>query len=147
MSDRKEVGPLFWVIGAIFLIWNAYGCYMYYSLHTMSDAAYAEMAGDAMLAVRDKVPVWGTSAFAIAVWGGLLGALMFLLQKKIALWIFIISLIAGIISFIPGFTMTEFKEAAKASGQNQIFMPAFVTIMGIIEIFVSRMKVNKGIFT
>lgn len=120
---------------------------MYYTSHTMSDAAFAKGFGEASAAVRDLVPVWGVSAFAIAVWGGLIGAIMFLMRKKIAFPIFVVSLIAAVISFIPSFSVAELKEAAIADGNNLYAMPAMVCAMGLIEVIVSRMKVNKGILT
>jgi len=147
MSDSKSVSPIFWVIGTVFLIWNAFGCYMYYSLKTMSDADYVANIGEASAAVRDVMPSWGTAAFAIAVFGGLLGAILFLMRKKIAFPIFVVSLLAALISFIPEFTVMELKEAIKADGLNPYGMPAMVTIMGLVEIFVSRMKAQKGILT
>ncbi len=147
MSDSKSVSPLFWVVGAVFLLWNAYGCYMYYMLHTMSDEAFATNIGEASAAVRDIVPAWSTAAFAIGVWGGLLGAILFLMRKKLAFPVFVVSLIAGLISFVPGFTTEALKNATIADGGNIWMMPLMVGVMGVVEVVVSRMKVNKGILT
>jgi len=67
MDDfAKKPGALFWILGALFVIWNGFGCAAYLMDVTASDAKYAELYGDAMLAVRDKFPVWSLSAYAIA---------------------------------------------------------------------------------
>ena len=144
MSEGKKVSPLFWVVGAVFLIWNAFGCYMYYLDKTLSDAKYAEAYGEPLAAIRDLYPAWATAAYAIAVFGGLLAAILFLMRKKLALPVFVISLIAAIISFSWGFMTPEFKEAA---GGNHWVMPVVVIVIGLVEVFVTRMKVQKGILS
>jgi len=147
MSDSKNVSPLFWVVGALFLLWNIVGCYFYIMGATMSDETYGKEFGEQMLALRDDVPPWTTGAFALAVFSGLLASIMFLMRKKIAFPIFVVSLIFAVISFIWGLTTPEYIEAAKAVDQNPYFMPVLVTVLGIVEVIVSRMKVKKGILT
>jgi len=144
MSDEYKPSPVFWGLGIAFLLWNAFGCYMYYLDKTLSDAKYAEAYGEPMAAIRDAYPAWATAAYAIAVFGGLLAAILFLMRKKLALPLFILSLIAAIISFSWGFITPEFKEAA---GNSHWVMPVIVIVIGLIEIFVARKKVNKGILT
>lgn len=144
MTEQRNVSPLFWVIGMLFLLWNAFGCYLYYMDQTMSEAAYAEAYGAPLAAVRDIYPSWATAAYAIAVWGGLLAAILFLLRKKLALPLFVVSLVAAIISFSWGFMTPEFKAAA---GSNHWVMPVIVIGLGLVEVFVSRMKVAKGILS
>ncbi len=56
----------FWVIAGIFLLWNAFGCYLYVLEVTLTDAQYAEMHGDVMAAARDFYPSWALAAFALA---------------------------------------------------------------------------------
>jgi len=141
---KNKPGVLFWVLGGLFLIWNGFGCASYLMDQTMSDAAYAEAWGDAMAAVRDKYPAWSVAAYAIAVWGGLLAAISLLLRKKWAVPLFIISLIAAIISFIWGMTNEEAKAAA---GGTAWIMPLAVVTLGLIEIWWSRKKAADGTLT
>ena len=144
MSDDYKPGPLFWIAGIVFLLWNAFGCYMYYLDKTLSDAKYAEAYGEPLAAIRDAYPAWATAAYAIAVFGGLLAAILFLMRKKLALPLFVLSLIAAIISFSWGFMTPAFKEAA---GSSHWVMPAIVVALGVVEILVTRNKVGKGILT
>jgi len=143
MSElARKPGALFWAMGLFFLAWNGFGCAAYVMDVTASDAKYAELYGDAMLAVRDRFPVWSISAYAIAVWGGLLAALLYLLRKRFAVTVFIISLIAGLISFSWSI-MNE--EARAASGDMFWVMPLLVLALGLFEIFWSRKMVANGI--
>lgn len=142
MTDQTKPGPLFWILGVLFVLWNGFGCYAYYLDKTLSDAKYAEMYGEPLAALRDAYPAWATAAYAIAVFGGLLAAILFLMRKKLAFPLFVLSLICAIISFIWGFITPEFKEAA---GPSHWVMPAIVVALGLLEVFFSKMKVSKGI--
>lgn len=133
---------LFWILGALFVIWNLFGCAAYLMDNMMSDAAYAETYGAEMAAVRDLYPVWAMASYAIAVWGGLVAAILFLLRKKLAVPIFILSLISAIICFIPSFTMDALRNAA---GDMFWFMPALVVILGVFEVWYARRMRAKGI--
>jgi hypothetical protein len=46
-------------------------------------------------------PVWMTAAYAIAVWVGLLGAVLLLLRRKLAVPLLLVSLIAAVFTFLP----------------------------------------------
>jgi len=144
MSDNIKTKPTtaFWIVGIIFLLWNAFGCVMYIIDKTTSDEKYAEMYGEAMVATRDVYPIWATGAYAIAVWGGLLAVIFLLLRKKIAYPLFIASLIAAIICFIPVFTEPEFAVASEGS---HWVMPLIVVLLGVFEIWWTRRMRAKGV--
>ncbi len=142
MSHKSKPPLWFWGIGLAFLGWNLIGCYFYYIDRTLDDAAYAASYGEAMLAIRDQYPVWAVSAYAIAVWSGLVAALLFLFRKKAAAPIFTLSLIAAILSFVWPITTSE---ARAASGDGFWIMPVVVIVLGIAEVWVTRHQVRKGI--
>jgi len=133
----KKPDAMFWILGAIFLLWNAFGCTLYVMDQTMSDAAYVAAYGEAMAEVRELYPTWSVAAYAIAVWGGLLAAILYLLRKQWAVTLFIVSLIAAIISFTWGMTNAQAKAAAGSTGW---VMPLIVVAIGVFEIWWSRKK-------
>lgn len=137
----KKPGALFWIVGALFLIWNLFGCYLYYMDMTMSPQAYAETYGEAMAQLREIYPVWSVAAYAVAVWGGLLAAILYLLRKSWAARIFVVSVIAAAISFIWGFTSADYKAAA---GSSFWVMPVIVVLLGLFEVWWSRKKAAQG---
>ncbi len=133
---------LFWVMGVLFLLWGLMGGAMYLAEVMMSDKAYGEAFGEDLLAVRDVYPVWGIAAYASAVWSGLLAAILFLLRKRWSAGVFIFSLLAAIIGFIPTFTNSVLREAA---GPSFWVMPLIVIILGSFEVWYSRKQSAKGI--
>lgn len=140
--DNTKPGALFWILAIVFVIWGLIGCSMYVTEMMMSDEAYATAFGAELAAVRDVYPTWGLSAYAIAVWSGLLAAIVFLLRKRLSVTIFTISLIAAIIGFIPTFTNSVLRDAA---GSSFWVMPLIVVLIGIIEILYSRKQASAGV--
>ena len=132
---------LFWVMGILFLLWGLMGGAMYLAEVTMSDKAYGEAFGEDLLAVRDVYPVWGIAAYASAVWSGLLAAILFLLRKRLSAVIFLFSLVAAIIGFIPSFTNSVLRDAA---GAGFWVMPLIVVVLGSFEVWYSRKQSAKG---
>jgi hypothetical protein len=144
MNSTKPT-TLFWVLGVLFLLWNAFGCYIYVIDKTASDAALlARENGEAVLAAYKAYPVWASAAYAIAVWGGLIASVMLLLRKKLSMKIFILSLVAAIICFIPTYTAPEMKAAY---GPTYWLMPLIVIALGAFEVLWSRAKAADGMLT
>lgn len=144
MSDevKRGVGIMFWIVAVVFLIWNLFGCAIYLMDRLSSDEALSAMKnGEALLASREAYPIWATAAFAIAVWGGLVGAALIIMRKKSAAPVFIISLIAAVICFIPNFIMPVVQAAG---GETYWVMPVIVVVIGSIEIWWSRRKSALG---
>ena len=144
MSDNYNVKPsaMFWVLGVLFLLWGLMGCAMYLAEVVMSDKAYGEAFGQDLLAVRHVYPVWAMAGYASAVWSGLLAAILFLLRKRLSAVIFIFSLVAAIIGFIPTFTNSILREAA---GPSFWVMPLIVVVLGSFEVWYSRKQSAKGV--
>lgn len=129
---------LFWILGALFLLWNIFGSSIYLFNKLISDEALLAMEnGEAMLAAREAYPIWAAASYALAVWGGLLAAIMVVLRKKLAIPLFIFSLVKALICFIPTFTTAEAKAAG---GSAYWVMPLIVVAIGIVEVIWSRRK-------
>ena len=143
MTETTLKPPVvFWVAGGLFLLWGLMGCTMYLAEVTMSDKAYEEAFGQDLLAVRDVYPVWGIAAYASAVWSGMLAAILFVLRKRLSAGVFIFSLAAAIIGFIPSFTNSVLRDAA---GAGFWVMPLIVVVLGSFEVWYSRKQSAKGI--
>ena len=142
--DHTTAKPttLFWILGIVFLLWNLMGCGIYLMDTMMSDAAYVEAHGAEMAAAREFYPVWATAFYAIAVWGGLVAAILLLLRKRLSVSLFILSLLAAVICFIPNFT----NETLRAAGGSTFWlMPLIVVFLGMVEVWFSRSQRAKGV--
>lgn len=93
MTEEAGKAPWhLWAVGVISLLWNAMGCYIY-SMTMMRDPALMAQAPPEMRAVIESAPAWANGAWALGVWGALLGSILLLLRRGLAVPVFILSLI------------------------------------------------------
>jgi hypothetical protein len=124
----------FWVIGLVGLIFNLMGCMNYIS---QMNAGNVASLPDAYRAIVESRPAWGTGAFAIAVFGGSLGCILFLLRKSVAFYVFVVALIGAVAAQIPFLGMAEFPIAAWIGWLSQFVVGAFL-------VWYSRLATSKG---
>ncbi|MDH3428396.1 MAG: hypothetical protein OEQ14_00180 [Gammaproteobacteria bacterium] len=124
----------FWLIGAVGLIFNLIGCMNYVS--QMNAENVASMP-DVYRAIVESRPAWGTGAFAIAVFGGSLGCILLLLRKSVAVYVFILALVAALVAQIPFVGMADFPVAAWIGWLSQLAVGAFL-------IWYSKQTASKG---
>lgn len=102
MTDGRGDTPLrvIQASAAFGVLWNAYGVYQFLGTlmkspaNLMSDGMTAEQAA-AYLAL----PLWMTAAFAVGVFGGLLGSVLLFIRRRVAVPILVTSAIGYVILF------------------------------------------------
>ena len=88
-----------WVVGIVSLAWNAFGANDYLQTQ-LGNLAYFESMMDGIdatpeqaLAYFQSYPAWVQAAWAIGVWGSVLGSLLLLLRSRFAVHAFALSLL------------------------------------------------------
>jgi hypothetical protein len=87
-----------WIVGVLATLWNAFGCVDYFMTQTRN-AAYLKSFTPEQIAYFDAFPAWADGAWAIAVWGALLGAILLLLRRRLAVAVFLVAVLAMIVAF------------------------------------------------
>tara|TARA_R110000787_G_scaffold93939_2_gene196344 strand:- start:3835 stop:4275 length:441 start_codon:yes stop_codon:yes gene_type:complete len=107
MSDYNEPAGVktpwhLWLVGALSLLWNGFGC-VDFTMTATRNAAYLEPYPQEMLDYWLNMPIWMWAVWAVGVFGGLLGSIALLLRRKLAVPFFAASFIAASISMSFGF--------------------------------------------
>lgn len=139
MTTTNKPKSMFWGIAIFALIWNAMGVMAYLSQQYMTDEVKA-LLPEAERELYNNVPAWATAAFAIAVFGGLLGSLALLIRKKWATILFLVSFIGIVVQMIHNFFMSNTMEVY---GPGSVIMPLMVLVIGIFLIYYSK-KANEN---
>ena len=140
MSKEKPT-IIFWIISIIALLWNAMGVNAYLQ-QAYNTTSFRDMYPDeTVLEMVLNTPAWVMAAFATAVFGGVLGSIFLLLRKKIALPIFVVSLI-GIVAQM--FYTVFMSKASEIYGPGFIIMPMMVLSFGIFLVWYSQKAINKN---
>lgn len=133
----------FWVIGIVALLWNMIGVGTYLMSVMVSPETLGAMP-DAERALYTDIPVWATSAYAIAVWGGALACALLLMRKALAVPLFIVSLIALLVQMGHGLFLTDLLEVR---GATAAIMPLLIVGVGAYLVWFSRDARLKGVIS
>ena len=106
VQATTEIPTWFWIAAGLALVWEAIGCFMYYSQVT-TDPATLPLDQRAMW---DAAPVWMTAAYAVAVWVGLAGAILLLMRRKLAVPLLLVSLVAVVVQFSALLLVPELRD-------------------------------------
>jgi hypothetical protein len=89
------------------------------------------------------LPVWVVSAWAIAVWGGVLGAVLLLLKRKLAVWVLLASLIGMALTTFHNFVLSNGMEVM-GDGASLAFSAAIFVISAALFLY-ARTMATRGV--
>ena len=141
LTESKPATRTFWIVGIIALTWNIIGVITYLMTVTIGPDALADMP-EAERALYTNIPTWVTSAYAIAVFSGLLGCVFLLMRKAWALPVFIISLAAILVQM--AYTLFV-SEVISVQGIGAIGLPIFVILVAAYLVWHTHSARQKGL--
>lgn len=138
-GSEKRVHWSFWVIGVAALIWNGLGS-VNYLMQTNPDLV--AQFPETHQAIINSRPAWATSGFAIGVFVGALGAVMLLLRKSAASYLFIASLLGVIAASIH--TLNVATSGIQFSIFELVMMIPMPVVVAAILVWYSRWTGQRG---
>ena len=130
----------FWMVAVLALLWNLLGVAMFAMQMMMTPEALAAMPAE-QRQVYEATPSWLNIAFAVAVFGGVLGALGLLLKKRWAVLFFTLSLIGLLVQVIATFLVTPVWRAYGPAG---LVMPVLLIVIALLLLGYSRKAAARG---
>lgn len=96
-TDPGATRPPSWfrILAVLAALWEAFGCFMYLSQVTVDPAT---LPLD-QRATWNATPAWSIGAYAIAVWVGLVGAVLLILARRQSVPLLFVSLLAVAVQF------------------------------------------------
>ena len=132
-----------WVVGILSLLWNAFGAYDYTMSHIGGLEYFETMGLDAeAYAWFEAMPVWATAAWAIGVWGSVIGSILLLARSRHAATAFILSIIGAVISFCYQF-MSD--RPPSLEGGMATIMPIVIMILIVAQWYYARRQAAAGV--
>jgi len=139
---KPKIPKLFWVAAMAFLIWNAFGVMNYLTSVTYGVSDYLAAGYTAEQAeFMTGAPTWYIAFFAIAIWMGVAGAILFALKKSWAQKAYLISLVFIIINFAADAFLGSFKLL----GTGYLIIMLVVLCLAIVEFWTARHYTMKGV--
>lgn len=98
-----------WVVGALAVLWNGFGAFDYLMTQSQNESYMSQFTPE-QLEYFYGFPAWVVVFWALAVWGGLLGAVLLLLRKRLAVPVLLVSFVSMAVTFIHNFLLSEGLE-------------------------------------
>lgn len=131
-----------WVVGIIATLWNAMGGFDYIMTQTRNAEYMGQFTPD-KLEYFYSLPTWVVSAWAIAVWGGVLGSILLLLRKKLAVWVLLVSLGAMVLTTIHNYFISDGLKVM--GGAGELMFAAAIFAISLVLFFYARLMVARGV--
>ena len=93
----RPLAKWYWIAAIASVLFMALGCWGYIMTVT---ADHATLPLDQRNLIEAQ-PTWMIAVYAIAVWVGLIGAVMLLMRRKLAVPLLLVSLICAVGTFLP----------------------------------------------
>ena len=90
-------------------------------------------------------PAWAVAFWAIAVWGGVLGAVLLLLRKKLASGVFLVSFLSMVVTTIYSFGLSNGLEAM--GDPFALVFSALIFVVSLLLYLYARAMNNRGVLS
>lgn len=144
MNGQTAKAPLhLWIVGVLAVLWNAIGAFDYTATHLRIEA-YMSAFTPEQLEYFYGFPAWAVAAWALGVWGALLGSIALLLRKAWALWAFGISIAGMVLTTTYNFVLTD---GAALMGPGAIAISAVIWVIALALFFYARAMAKRGVIS
>lgn len=130
-----------WVVGVVALLWMGMGAVDYLMTQT-KNASYTGAFTPEQLAYFYSFPAWVVAAWAIGVWGGVLGAMLLLMRKRIASWAFAASLVTTVLATFHNYALSN--GMAVAGDPASLVFTAVIILVAVALLAYSRAMARRG---
>ncbi|NKB36603.1 MAG: hypothetical protein GKR93_05445 [Gammaproteobacteria bacterium] len=131
-----------WLVGIFSLLWSSMGALDYLMAQTRNENYMSNFSIE-QVEYFNSFPAWVIAAWACAVWGGVAGAILLLLRKKIAAQVFLFSLISMIATTIHNY---GFANGLEIVGDTfSLIFTAVIFIFIVVFYLYSTMMGKRGV--
>jgi hypothetical protein len=116
---------------------------MDYVMTQTRNAAYMSGFTPKQLTFFYALPTWVVAAWAIGVWGGVLGSLLLLLRRRLAAGVFLASLLAMVVTTIHNYVLSNGMEVIGDTFSLGFTAVIFLVALGLY--FYARAMDRRGV--
>jgi hypothetical protein len=141
-TGQARVPAHLWIVGILALLWNGFGCYDYL-MTNLKNETYLRQFSPEMIAYMNSLPAWTTAAWAVGVWGGLVGAILLLMRSRYAVWAFALSFLGAVVGLGYQMFMTQMPASMKQGMMG--IMPWVIIAITAFLLWYARSVEQKGL--
>jgi hypothetical protein len=144
MTDMTIKTPWhLWFVGVIAVLFNAIGAFDYVMSMTQGES-YMASAGMTPAQIRHyrEMPIWMIAVWTVGVWSAMLGSVLILLRKTLAVPVFAISLAAFLVSVIYTYVLTDGGEIM---GRQMAIASVVITALLLFFLWYSWLMTKRSV--
>jgi hypothetical protein len=119
---------------------------MDFTMSNLQTESYMAQLNEAQAAFFTGFPLWVTLSWAIAVFGAVLGSVLILLRKKLAVPVFLLALLALLVTSLHNFVLSEIK-ISDIAGIGAMIFTAVIFLVAILLLLYSKAQAKAGQLT
>ncbi len=104
-----------WLIGILGFLWDSGGAFDYLMTQTQNESYMSQFTPE-QLEFFYGFPSWVVFFWALAVWGGLLGTVLLLLRKRLAVPVLLVSFLSTVVTAIHNYLLANGLEVMGTTG-------------------------------
>ena len=121
--NPERPAPRWFTLAALAAVaWEIVGCTMYL-MQVRVDPASLPVD---QRALWDAAPGWMIAAYAVAVWVGLIGAILLVMRRRLAEKLLLVSLVAVLVQFSALLLVPELRNLTTS---DALFLPFVITVV------------------
>ena len=142
MTENPKTPKHLWIIGIIALLWSAMGA-MDFVMTTTRNEAYMSQFSAEEIEFFYGFPTWLIGTWFVGVWGGVVGSILLLMRKSIAVWVFLASLLGVVISTFQNYVLSNGMEIMGTPAA--LGFTAAIFLVSLALVFYSRAMIQRGV--
>ena len=131
-----------WLAGILALLWNCAGAFDYLMTQTRNPSYLSSFTPE-QLTYYSSFPKWVVATWALSVWGGVVGSVLLLLRRRLAVPVFVVSLAAMLPTFFHNYVLTN--GLAIMGGGGSLIFTAVIVVVGVALLMYARNLASKGV--
>ncbi len=141
MNDTATKTPLhLWIVGILAILWNAVGAFDYTATQFRIESYMSQFTPE-QLEYFYGFPAWADAAWAVGVWGSLLGSVGLLLRKAWSVWLFGAALLGLAATTVYNFVLSE---GMAVMGSGAAIFTAVIWIIALALFLYARAMAGRG---
>ena len=132
-----------WAVGGLSLLWHLGGAFDY-TMSQFRPAFYIEMIPadirPQMIAYLDSYPAWATAAWALGVWGAVLGSLLILLRSRHAVTALWVAMAGLLVNTAHNYLWSDVSLAQITGPGAQLFTVSIFVVLAFVLAYATRQR-------
>jgi hypothetical protein len=138
---RAKTPVHLWIVGILALLWNAVGCFDNYATQTKLEF-YMSQFTPQQLEYFYGFPGWVDGAWAVGVWGSLLGTIGLLMRRSRAVWLYGLAILGLAVTSVYNFALSD---GLAIMGREAAIFTGVIWLIALFLFFYARAMAKRRV--